>query len=176
MRVVAVDPGVVTGIVAMDIWEKAGETRYDIREHQQIDSGVQGEFMAAYQAAAFISQWVEEGILYRPEVVFEDFVLRRQEMDRTLLAPVRMGGLVLGLMASCPHWYVVGDRGLGGGVYGVKAFEVDLTRVPFSVQQPSQAKSIVTDARLKDWGLWIKGQKHVRDAIRHAVVRYRAVR
>ena len=37
------------------------------------------------------------------------------------------------------------------------------------INQPANvAKGFCTDKRLKDWGLWIEGQKHARDAIRHA--------
>lgn len=33
-----------------------------------------------------------------------------------------------------------------------------------------EAKTFVTDEKLKDWGLWIPNQRHARDAIRHAVL------
>lgn len=41
-----------------------------------------------------------------------------------------------------------------------------------SFQQPSMAKTTVTDERLRRWGGWVKGQKHSRDAIRHAITFY----
>jgi hypothetical protein len=40
-------------------------------------------------------------------------------------------------------------------------------------QQPSDAKGVVTDARLRAAGLWVKGQQHARDAIRHACLGFR---
>lgn len=85
-------------------------------------------------------------------VVMEDFILRRSEMDRSLLAPVRiftryedrMEGLV---------------RGSGGKV-----------RIPYAKQSPSDAKNVVTDDRLQRWGLYRPGMQHARDAQRHAVL------
>lgn len=41
--------------------------------------------------------------------------------------------------------------------------------IPVVMQSAQIAKGFVTDDKLKAWGLWIKGQKHARDAIRHAV-------
>ena len=32
-----------------------------------------------------------------------------------------------------------------------------------------QAKGFVTDAKLKEWGMWDIGHKHARDACRHCV-------
>ena len=48
--------------------------------------------------------------------------------------------------------YITGER-------KIKRFE----------QSAHQAKSFVTDAKLKEWNFYMKGQKHARDAIRHAV-------
>ena len=39
--------------------------------------------------------------------------------------------------------------------------------VPLIKQQPQVAKGFCTDDKLKSWGFWMKGQPHVRDAIRH---------
>lgn len=36
-------------------------------------------------------------------------------------------------------------------------------------QSAAQAKAFVTDSKLKEWNFWIPGQRHARDAIRHAV-------
>lgn len=35
------------------------------------------------------------------------------------------------------------------------------------LQQASSAKSLMTDARLKDLGWWVKGKGHANDALRH---------
>ncbi|MEM3041551.1 MAG: hypothetical protein QXG97_05965, partial [Nitrososphaerota archaeon] len=36
-------------------------------------------------------------------------------------------------------------------------------------QTAQQAKGFCTDEKLRSWGLWVEGQKHARDAIRHVV-------
>lgn len=36
-------------------------------------------------------------------------------------------------------------------------------------QSAQNAKGFCTDEKLKQWGLWQKGERHARDAIRHAV-------
>lgn len=42
-------------------------------------------------------------------------------------------------------------------------------RIPIRRQTANQAKTWMTDDKLKQWGLWQKGQRHARDAIRHAL-------
>lgn len=44
-----------------------------------------------------------------------------------------------------------------------------LYQLPHSLRMAQNAKMFVTDEKLKSWGLWISGQKHARDAVRHAV-------
>lgn len=41
--------------------------------------------------------------------------------------------------------------------------------IPYIPQTAHAAKQFVTDEKLQAWGLWKKGEKHARDAIRHAV-------
>lgn len=36
-------------------------------------------------------------------------------------------------------------------------------------QEPGLAMSTVTDDRQKDWGFWVPGQEHARDAIKHNI-------
>lgn len=44
------------------------------------------------------------------------------------------------------------------------------TRPRYWVKQSSAlAMSTVTDQRQKDWGFWIPGQEHARDAVKHAI-------
>lgn len=42
-----------------------------------------------------------------------------------------------------------------------------LREVPWHTQTAQVAKQFVTDQRLKDWGLWVTGARHARDATRH---------
>lgn len=81
-------------------------------------------------------------------VVIEDFILRTSNGGREVLSPVRITARIeFGL-------YV------GGGL------------VPSFRQMPSEAKSVATDARLRDWGFYERkgGLEHARDADRHGLV------
>ncbi len=42
-----------------------------------------------------------------------------------------------------------------------------LHNIPLVKQSPQNAKQFVTDDRLKEWQLYVKGKVHARDAIRH---------
>lgn len=41
--------------------------------------------------------------------------------------------------------------------------------IPVVLRMAQQAKQFCTDEKLKDWDLWLKGEQHARDAVRHAV-------
>jgi hypothetical protein len=45
----------------------------------------------------------------------------------------------------------------------------EINNLAYGTRMASSVKSFVTDDKLKDWGLYIKGKRHARDAIRHAV-------
>lgn len=80
-------------------------------------------------------------------IVVEDFILRKFDQGRDILAPVRvMEKFEFGL-------WVLGRDG--------QSFR----------QQPSMAKTTVTDDRLKAWRLYRRegGMNHARDADRHAI-------
>ena len=77
------------------------------------------------------------------DLVIEDFILRERTKSRNLLAPVR---LTAGLMQEALNW----ERLIG-----------------VTLQSASDAKSVVTDDRLRSLGLWQVGQVHARDACRH---------
>ncbi len=42
-----------------------------------------------------------------------------------------------------------------------------LSHIPLIKQSPQNAKQFVTDDRLREWELYVKGKVHARDAIRH---------
>lgn len=81
-------------------------------------------------------------------VLMEDFILRMYSKGRDLLTPVRLNAML--------------DY----------ALETQLGVCVTHRQQPSEAKSVVTDARLKIWGFYTSagGQEHARDADRHAIL------
>jgi hypothetical protein len=52
---------------------------------------------------------------------------------------------------------------------GVVVALATLHRIPVKMRMAITAKQFVTDEKLGEWGLWQKGKRHGRDAIRHAV-------
>lgn len=88
-------------------------------------------------------------------LAIEDFILIRfGSSDRDGLAPVRV------------------TAQLEAAVYCSRdALKFEVTKFA-----PSAAKSIVTDSRLKNWGGWIKGKPHERDACRQLFMAVRQKR
>jgi hypothetical protein len=79
-------------------------------------------------------------------IVLEDFILRERTSDRSLLSPVRLNAKLE-------------DK-----------FRESMPRVELTLQSPSNAKTTVTNERLKRWGLWSVGEQHARDATRHLIL------
>lgn len=42
-------------------------------------------------------------------------------------------------------------------------------KIPVYKHMAQQPKEFMTDEKLKTWGYWVKGQKHARDSVRHAL-------
>lgn len=54
-------------------------------------------------------------------------------------------------------------------VIGVIKHEAQKLKLPVREQSASQAKGLVPDKRLRELDFWLPGQRHARDAIRHAL-------
>lgn len=52
-------------------------------------------------------------------------------------------------------------------VIGVIRLYAQKYDIPLYVQSPGQAKNFMTDDKIKAMSLWVKGQKHGMDALRH---------
>lgn len=81
----------------------------------------------------------------------EDFVLRQRTMDRSLLSPVRINAKLS---------------------YALHGSDIEFD----DTQSSSDAKSTVTDDRLKRWGLYEPGRPHRNDAMRHLILWLRHLR
>lgn len=143
LRLLAIDPGGTTGWA--HFWIPPGNLSVrsrDVLEDVEYDCGqlTGPEPGQARQIGAIITLMGDCG-----PVICEDFTLRQFRQDAALLAPVRLTAMIE---------YII------SGI---------IDEPPFRKQQPSMAKSTATDERLKEWGLWEKGQPHARDAIRHGV-------
>lgn len=88
---------------------------------------------------------------FKGPIIIEDFILRQFRQDADLLAPVRM-------IAKIEYEIFTSNEQRG------KSNQQRIKK-----QQPSLAKSTATDDRMKEWGLWIPGQPHARDALRHGI-------
>lgn len=176
VRVVAFDPGGTTG---WSIMELNIERMFDreVRAHECVTRWYHGEIDCGAMSGDIENSAIAQGYdLGRPEtgeqagvwlmdrlihenrgvpgtaVVLEDFILRTQTKGRDALSPVRLNATIEHLI-----WR---EKVLAMPVY----------------QQPSEAKTTVTDERLKLWGFWDSGSRHARDADRHALTFIRKTR
>lgn len=108
-----------------------------------------GQYRSTDTSAA-VDTYLElcRGVWYQAEdddvvvIGYEGFHLMMQSSDPALLEPVRFEA-------------VLRDRLRGSGVVVER-------------QMPGE-RSIITDARLRLWGLWVPGKDHGRDAQRHGL-------
>lgn len=163
--VVAVDPGQTTGMARATVVVEtvlrdgvptalAQSARFGMLDTCQVPTPVDSTLLALRELRAVSTQmeWIRQldSLSRHPvdEVVIEDFLLRQRTMDRSLLSPVRLTAMLQGMLMA--------DQGVD---------------VRTCLQQPSSAKSVVNDERLKKWGMWIRGKQHARDACRHLALR-----
>lgn len=151
LPILAIDPGVTTGwslLVLRKTWcgKEIFSWPFDVVIEHKL-SWTHGEIdcgeedLGSYQLMKTIREWPSAA------VVVEDFILRtdRREKSRELLSPVR-------ITANLRH----------------HLWRLGRTMI---LQQPSMAKTTVTDERLKLWGCYsaVGGLRHARDADRHAL-------
>jgi len=175
LTVVALDPGGTTGLSVMaidyrDLIDPAKRLHEAIYGwiHGQIDCGAQSGNAADSATAmgglgvsetgeaagvAIIEHIIRHVAINPTAVVIEDFIPREQNMSRDFLSPVRITARLDQLL-----W--------------------ELRAVTTHRQQPSEAKTTCTDARLKEWGFYEGGHfdRHARDADRHAILKFRKLR
>lgn len=169
ISILGVDPGVHTGLAWLCLSNKEVKTKGLIdgvqraigdnrfRTKEIAEYGRRGELFSreiglAYDCIGWIRDRHSETLRITGQrfglthIVIEDFILRRQEQTRALLSPVRVTAQLLLLLDTVAMFDLV------------------------TLQQPANAKSVVTDERLRLFGLWTKGSDHCRDASRHAML------
>jgi hypothetical protein len=168
--VLAIDPGGTTGVAAgyVDLKPTRKATLATLSNRKAVE--VEGSWLeqaarlASIMAGFVFTANVENSIpLGNIHIVIEDFILRR-----------RTEGGATGNLTSC--WVAAGAVAIygqmcGHHVGGTVSFEMTARVDEISWQQPSHAKTLATDARLKSWGLWEVGSTHKRDSWRHFVLR-----
>lgn len=161
-RFCAVDPGVTTGFLTVDLpsnWRQMDLynllSSYFRAANWALEGGpafpscvqeeVKGHENRQIDHISAVILGRKNRRIMAKSVIIEDFILRQRTQGRDLLAPVRLGS-------------ALNDRLWNAGFQGEIVW-----------QSPSDAKSVVTDARLKQWDLWYSGSPHIRDAWRHMV-------
>lgn len=153
--ITAVDPGGSTGICTIWYWPIGlGKREVPLQR-----------CMLAWEAACLNGSENEQTLAIlrwfanrsfgpnRADMVIEDFILRSAIKGRELLSPVRIGHKI-----DYQLW-----RGLKVASGEKAQFE------PYW-QSPGDAKSVMTDQRLKLMSMYTPGPDHARDATRHAVM------
>lgn len=146
----AIDPGGTTGVAAGYV--ATHPTRKKTLETMQFHKAleVNGDWLSqAKQLANLMDRFVMNANVEKRlpfsniHISAEDFVLRR-----------RQEGGATGNLTSV--WVIAGAVALFNN-----------PNIEIRWQQPSAAKTLATDQRLKEWDLWAVGSAHCRDANRH---------
>jgi hypothetical protein len=138
---VSFDPGGVTGWALMKVHPFAFTEPVEYKVLDNIEHLELGQFVGSERSQ--VDQMI--GLIESwpgCAIVCEDFILRTFIQDRSLLSPVRV---------NAAFSYAIGPE--------ARLF----------LQQPSMAKSTMTDERLQEIGYYERtvGRQHARDALRH---------
>jgi hypothetical protein len=155
--VISIDPGGVTGWSIMTVHPKA-LVDPELSVLNNIDHWTHGEIRCNRQDGKFDQEAENVGVAEIIDlisawdgaaVVLEDFILRKMQMDRELLTPVRINGAL---------------------DYALWAMRFKVVKQLSSVVFPQ-----CNDTRMKAWGLYERagGMGHARDADRHAIYLFR---
>jgi hypothetical protein len=167
--VMAVDPGKATGL-AGGYFKRMTTLRATLARASrrgalwaQEVGGRAGSGSAPWdQAVVIVKRWEEFLFRWNVELgrpvssaflVCEDFQLRQMAVDLSPVAVTNAVETLLHVRGSGPETHEQGRKVL--------------------LQSASQAKSMATNARLRQWGVWevTRGSKdHKRDALRHAIL------
>jgi hypothetical protein len=160
--VIAIDPGGTTGWSLLSVHpESLVQTNADFldnifcHQHGQVDCGTHRGNLHSSLHDGISTDGEFSGIYDLAEfiklwpvaaVVIEDFTLRTLRMDRDLLSPVRITSAI--------------------------GYSMWLNGREYHVQSPADAKTICSDQRLKEWGMYdpYGSLQHARDADRHALL------
>jgi hypothetical protein len=159
-----IDPGQTTGL-AWGRFKEDGSVADRLKSRERFGTAtVTGSDMA--QIRTIFRRWTtfqreayHDGLDH--ELIIEDFILTRlRSSERSGLSPVRITAALDGYRHGMADAYEAGG------------FGPSRVRTPI-YQQPSDAFSFATDARLRNWGLWIPGaaREHEREALAHLCLR-----
>lgn len=147
-----IDPGGITGwgVMAVSPELLVGEKPLHLCvEHWACGEITGNENQMASEVLQLYDMWDDAAI------GLESFVIRKFLQHKEFLAPVRIRSKIEYGLWLAEKWDAVEqDREIGHGRW-------------LFTQDPSLAKSTLTDERQKEYGLWSPGRDHKRDAIKH---------
>lgn len=186
ISVIAVDPGVTTGITRFrfnkgDMVGRSVPDAIRAGTMEQFETTVHADKFMHWQeemawandtAAGILKWWQGQGELH---IIFEDFLLRREgTAQRHTLSPVRLTAYLISAIMYQTAASAIALTERAGALPPGRARTLARRRarslsdrIYITAQTPAQAKGFATDARLKGWDLWIPGQRHARDSLRH---------
>jgi hypothetical protein len=127
-----------------------GQVAVSVPDHQPSEAQAAEEIWSTCLMCSEMGARVSKGLVSSvTDIVIEDFILRERTSSRDLLSPVRLTAQLVLLAQQ----------------------ERKRMRLHFS---PPAGKSVVSDERLKRWGLYTT-KPHARDALRHLVLTLRTL-
>lgn len=141
LTTIGLDPGGTTGWAVTQIPNSSMSGSNGVLAGMKLECG---QFEGSHDEQT--DQIIELIFSYEePAVVMEDFELRQLQVE---LSPVQIAAKV---------------------EYELHREALDGLMIPYFLQKAALAKTTVTNDRLKRWGLWVPGQRHARDGIRHCI-------
>lgn len=167
-QVVAVDPGTSTGVFWICLgrkelhsldWRSAIRAAAKAGRLQSVTVRAQDEQTSIDQVLSTAELWRKRGSDLSghraPQItdwVIEDFILRERTMARSLLSPVRI------------------TEGIE------RTLHMNGSTATITKYSAADAKTVISDERLRHWDLFGNGSKHERDAFRHLCLRIRELK
>jgi hypothetical protein len=139
--------GATPRILAFDPGETTGACNFygaELKEAVQLPTGLMPT--AAVAVRNWINQYTEETGFKPDAIVIENYRVYSWKTDDHAWAEMHTSRLIGAIELIC--------HDLG---------------IPLHKQSAQNAKGFCTDDKLKAWGFWMRGERHARDAIRHAV-------
>lgn len=147
-----IDPGGITGwgVMVVEPVDLIGEKPlHSVIAHWACGEITGPENAQASEILQLYDMWDDAAI------GIESFVIRKFLQHKEFLSPVRIREKVDYGLWLAEKWSAEDDeREMGRGRW-------------MFTQTPSMAMTTLTDERQKEWGLWVPGRDHKRDAIKH---------
>lgn len=162
VAIFAIDPGGSTG-VAMGYFDTSPGSIYQVLKNPNPKDSFTQVGTPLVQARQLFRHWrnfyasalIHEIPVGNCWMVIEDFALSPNAAPgKDILLATQVAHMLLGYRYGAADEF---ERSHANPIHPMQV----------AWQTPAEAKSFVSDVRLKRWGLWVKGKQHERDAYRH---------